>query len=40
MPEWERDYAEIQRQMIVGESVKFGEVMRVIQQIIYRINNI
>ncbi|GHV64040.1 nucleotidyltransferase [Bacteroidia bacterium] len=38
MPEWERDYVDIQGQMIVGESVKFDELMRATQRIIHRIN--
>jgi hypothetical protein len=40
MSEWERDYANIQGQMIVGENVSFHQMMEVIQQIIYRINNL
>jgi hypothetical protein len=38
MPEWERDYAEIQGQMIVGESVSFEKLMEELKQIIAKIN--
>ena len=38
MPEWERDYAEIQGQMIVGEDVGFETIMREIKQITNTIN--
>lgn len=38
MSEWEQDYAEIQGQMIVGESVKFEELMKELKQIIAKIN--
>ncbi|GHT69905.1 nucleotidyltransferase [Bacteroidia bacterium] len=38
MSEWERDYAEIQEQMIVGKSVSFGELIEEIRQIIVKIN--
>jgi hypothetical protein len=38
MSEWEQDYAEIQGQMIVGESVEFEELMKELKQIIAKIN--
>jgi predicted nucleotidyltransferase component of viral defense system len=38
MPEWERDYAGIQGQMIVGESVGFEELIKVIRRIRDKIN--
>ena len=38
MPEWERDYAEIQGQMIVEENISFQKIMNVIQQITNAIN--
>jgi hypothetical protein len=34
MSEWEKDYAEIQEQMIAGESVSFTDVMRGIVDVI------
>jgi hypothetical protein len=37
MPEWERDYAEVQGQMIIGENVEFGELMKVMQLITDKI---
>ena len=36
--EWERDYTEIQEQMIVGEPVAFGELLNVLKQICKKIN--
>jgi hypothetical protein len=39
MPEWKRDYEEIQGQMIVGENASFKHVMDKIQSIINEINN-
>ncbi|GHU57451.1 nucleotidyltransferase [Bacteroidia bacterium] len=38
MPEWERDYAEIQGQMIVGESVSFVEIINEVKRITDKIN--
>ncbi|GAP71459.1 nucleotidyl transferase AbiEii/AbiGii toxin family protein [Candidatus Symbiothrix dinenymphae] len=38
MSEWERDYADIQGQMIAGESVAFADVMAEIQRVVDRIN--
>ncbi|MDR3366877.1 MAG: nucleotidyl transferase AbiEii/AbiGii toxin family protein [Prevotellaceae bacterium] len=38
MPEWERDYAEIQGQMIAGERVKFEELIKEIKWIMDKIN--
>jgi hypothetical protein len=40
MPIWERDYAEIQGQMIAGESVPFEEVMKEIRRIADRLNGL
>jgi predicted nucleotidyltransferase component of viral defense system len=38
MSEWERDYAEIQGQMIVGENIGFEIIISLMQQITDRIN--
>jgi hypothetical protein len=38
MTAWERDYMEIQGQMIVGESVSFGKLMEKIKLIVEKIN--
>jgi len=38
MPEWERDYTEIQGQMIVEENISFQKIMNVIQKITNAIN--
>jgi hypothetical protein len=38
MPEWERDYAEIQELMILGESVKFEELIDEVKRIVNKIN--
>ena len=38
MPEWERDYVEIQGQMIAGESVSFDRLMQVLKRIVDTIN--
>lgn len=38
MPEWERDYAEVQGQMIAGESIPFDVLLTVIKRIIIEIN--
>ncbi|GHV21072.1 nucleotidyltransferase [Bacteroidia bacterium] len=38
MPEWERDYAEIQGQMIVGADVRFKKILDSIEIIAKRIN--
>ncbi|MDR1584175.1 MAG: nucleotidyl transferase AbiEii/AbiGii toxin family protein [Prevotellaceae bacterium] len=40
IPEWEKDYAEIQGQMIVGESVSFRELIDFIKALAKRINTI
>jgi hypothetical protein len=40
MLEWERDYAEIQGQMIVGENVKFEELIQEIKRILVIINKL
>jgi len=39
IPEWERDYADIQEQMIVSESVAFGKILNVLKQICEKIND-
>jgi hypothetical protein len=39
MPEWERDYAEVQGQMIAGESIPFDVLMQELKRIIEIINN-
>ena len=39
MPEWERDYAELQGQMIAGESISFNRMMRELKRIVKKINN-
>jgi hypothetical protein len=38
MPEWERDYAEIQGQMIVGDSIDFEKIMNKVKNICDTIN--
>lgn len=38
MPEWKRDYAEVQGQMIVGKSVKFERIMDEVKRICEKIN--
>jgi hypothetical protein len=38
MPEWERDYAEIQGQMIVGDSIDFETIMNKVKDIGDTIN--
>jgi hypothetical protein len=38
LPEWERDYAETQGQMIAGESISFDRLMEEIRRIIYKFN--
>ena len=38
MPEWERDYAELQGQMIVGEDVEFETLMKTVQETVGRIS--
>lgn len=40
MPEWEKDYAEIQGQMIAGESPSFATLIEEIRQILDRINSL
>jgi hypothetical protein len=40
MTAWERDYMEIQGQMIVGESVSFGKLMEEIKLIVEKINKV
>jgi len=37
LPEWERDYAEVRRQMIVDENVVFETLMKTIQEIVDKI---
>jgi hypothetical protein len=39
MPVWERDYGEIQGQMIVGENVSFGKLIEEVKLILHKINN-
>jgi hypothetical protein len=39
MTEWEKDYVELQGQMIVGENIKFKELIKKTVSIIDRINN-
>jgi len=34
LPEWERDYAEIQRQLIVGENISFDKLIQEIKRIV------
>jgi hypothetical protein len=38
MPEWEKDYTELQGQMIAGESISFKQIMDKIKQIVDKIN--
>ena len=38
MPEWERDYAELQGQMIAGENVRFETVMNEAKRVCNKIN--
>jgi predicted nucleotidyltransferase component of viral defense system len=38
MPEWERDYREIQGQMLVGENVEFKRLLNDMERIMKRIN--
>jgi len=38
LPEWERDYAEMQGQMITGESISFDSLMEELRQIIDKFN--
>ena len=38
LPEWERDYAELQEQMIAGESISFDGLMQELKRIVEAIN--
>jgi hypothetical protein len=38
MPEWERDYAELQGQMIAGENISFGRLIQELQRSMNRLN--
>jgi len=40
MPEWERDYTEVQGQMIAGEGVKFETAINEIKRICEKINGL
>jgi len=40
MPEWERDYSEVQGQMIVEENIGFEKIMNEIKNISSLINKI